>query len=95
MITLTVTVISSEYKRLGYISEKLKSFLQAGIVQNCLSVFALHNFDVDFDVDCVKNIFSGKNRLLLFATTFASITLKFNLFQYKFDEIYVTAIINK
>ena len=38
----TVVVTSCESKRSGYVSQKFKSYLQAGICQNCLSALASH-----------------------------------------------------
>ena len=57
----TVVLTSCESKRSGYVSQNLKSYLRAGICQNRLSVLALQiNFDVDFYVELVKDIFCEK-----------------------------------
>ena len=58
----------------------------AGICQNRLSALVLHiNFDVEFDTECVKNIFGMKHRVFAFTTNCASATLNLNLFYHKFD----------
>ena len=73
----------------GYVSEKVRSYLQARIFQNRLRAFKC------FDMEYIKSIFGRKHKALSFATIYASITIKFNFFQHNFGEVYTKAIINK
>ena len=77
-ILRTAIVVSCEFKKSSYATEKLKTT----VCQNCLITLALHiNFDLSFNVE------RGTSSSIC-----ASITLKFNLFQYDFDVIYELSI---
>ena len=67
----TVIVTSCKSNKSGYnVSEKGKSYLRAGIWQNRLSGSTVHiKFDVDLNLECGKNIFGRKHRVLAFTTT--------------------------
>ena len=88
-ILRTAIVVSCEFKKSGYATEKLKTT----VCQNCLITLALHiNFDVSFNVERVTKTFSVGNTGDTSSSICASITLKFNLFQYDFDVIYELSI---